>query len=130
VPQHLAEKLHAYTLPRGQENTRVRDLVDLVIIAATATIEADRLRRSVVATFGLRGTHPIPEQLPEPPTAWTQPFATIASEVASLPISDLREGYALAVALWDPFLANDAEHQMWLPEQRRWGSAVGQLPSR
>jgi hypothetical protein len=35
VTQHLAEKFHAYTVPRDQENTRVRDLVDLLIILVT-----------------------------------------------------------------------------------------------
>ncbi len=69
VPQHLAEKLHAYTLPRGQENTRVRDLVDLVVIAATEAVEADQLSRSVEATFAIRGTHPIPGSLPAPPAS-------------------------------------------------------------
>ena len=31
--EQFAEKLHAYTLPRvGRENTRVKDLVDLVLL--------------------------------------------------------------------------------------------------
>jgi hypothetical protein len=123
VVQHLAEKLHAYTLPRGQENTRVRDLVDLVIIAATEKVEADRLSRSVEATFAVRGTHPIPEQLSEPPASWAQPFASIAAEAVYLPTTDLREGYGLAVQVWDPFLADRAVHQLWLPDQRRWSAS-------
>ncbi len=122
VVQHLAEKLHAYTLPRGQENTRVRDLVDLVIIAATEMVEADRLSRSVEATFAVRGTHPIPERLPEPPASWTQPFASIAVEAVNLPTTDLREGHALAAQLWDPFLADRAVHHIWLPDQRQWST--------
>jgi hypothetical protein len=58
ISQHLAEKLHAYTLPRAEENTRVRDLVDLVAIAAAEPADADRLRASVAATFAARGSHP------------------------------------------------------------------------
>lgn len=122
VPQHLAEKLHAYTLPRSQENTRVRDLVDLIIISATEKVEADRLSRSVEATFAVRGTHPIPEQLPEPPAAWAQPFAAIATEAMNLPTTDLWEGHALAAQFWDPFLVDRAVHQLWLPDQRRWST--------
>jgi len=123
VPQHLAEKLHAYTLPRGQENTRVRDLVDLVIIAATEKVEADRLSRSVEATFAVRRTHPIPERLPEPPASWEQPFGSMAIEAVNLPTTALREGHALAAQFWDPFLANRAVHQIWLPDRRRWGAS-------
>ena len=123
VAQHLAEKLHAYTLPRIQENTRVRDLVDLVIIAATERVEADRLSRSVEATFAVRGTHPIPERLAEPPASWEQPFTSIATEVVNLPTTDLWEGHALAAQFWDPFLANRPVHQIWLPEQRWWSAS-------
>jgi hypothetical protein len=128
VAQHLAEKLHAYTLPRGQENTRVRDLVDLVLIAATEEVDAGRLSRSVEATFAVRGTHRIPERLPEPPASWEQPFAAIAAEAVNLPTTDLRGGYALAAQFWDPFLSNGAVHQIWLPDQRRWNPAPEMLP--
>lgn len=120
VLQHLAEKLHAYTLPRDQENTRVRDLVDLVIIVSTEIVEADRLSRAVEATFGVRGTHPIPDRLPEPPASWAQPFAVIAAQTMHLPIADLLEGHALAAQFWDPFLTARADRQTWIPDQRRW----------
>jgi hypothetical protein len=63
VAQHLAEKLHAYTLPRAEENTRVRDLVDLVTVAAVEPVEAGRLRASVAATFAARGSHAVPTRL-------------------------------------------------------------------
>src|SRR5438034_4595286 len=43
ITQHLAEKLHAYTLPRDQENTRAKDLVDLVALAALESVDGDRL---------------------------------------------------------------------------------------
>jgi len=105
VPQHLAEKLHAYALPRGQEYTRVRDLVDLAVIAATETVDADRLAGSVEATFAILGTHPIPERLPELPASWAPPFAAIAAGAVNPPTTDLREGQALAAQFWDPFLA-------------------------
>lgn len=124
VVQHLAEKLHAYTLPRGQENTRVRDLIDLVILATIETIEADRLFQSVAATFAVRGTHPIPRRLPEPPTSWAQPFATIADGALNLPTTNLWEGYDLAARFWEPLLASHSVPRLWLPEQRRW------LPAR
>jgi hypothetical protein len=123
VTHHLAEKLHAYTLPRSHENTRVRDLVDLVIIVATETVEPEQLSRAAEATFAARGTHRIPERLIEPPASWAQPFAVIAAEAGSLPTTDLWEGHALAAQFWDPFLTNRAIGQVWLPDQRRWSLA-------
>jgi len=59
VAQHLAAKLHAYTLPREQPNTRLKDLVDMVAMAAIDQVEADVLMRSVEATFEARGTHAV-----------------------------------------------------------------------
>jgi len=124
VSQHLAEKLHAYTLPRSQENTRVRDLVDLVVIAAAEKVDAARLYRCVEATFDLRGTHPIMNWLPEPPASWEQPFAAIALEAVNLPTTDLWEGHAIAAQFWNPFLLDSAVHQIWFPDQRRWSPPV------
>ena len=37
VETHIAEKLHAYTLPRPTPNSRVRDLPDLALLAAVPT---------------------------------------------------------------------------------------------
>lgn len=120
VVQHLSEKLHAYTLPRSRENTRVKDLVDLVIIATTETVEADHLSRSVEATFAIRGTHSIPPRLPEPPASWEGSFTAIAVEAVALPTTDLWAGHSLAAQFWDPFLAQHSIHQIWLPDRRQW----------
>ncbi len=46
LEQHVAEKLHAYTGAFGQderESTRVKDLVDLVLIGEMAELDAERL---------------------------------------------------------------------------------------
>lgn len=128
IAQHLAEKLHAYTLPRGQENTRVRDLVDLVIIAADEPVESDRLSRSVDATFAIRRTHLLPERLAEPPVSWAQPFAAITAEAADLPVTNLREGHALAAQFWDPFLADRGAGRVWLPSRRCWSQTMALSP--
>lgn len=102
--------------------------MDLVVIAATEQVEADRLSRSVEATFAVRGTHPLPERLPAPPASWAQSFAAIAAEAVKLPTTDLREGHALAAKFWDPFLASRAIHQIWLLGQQRWNAAVDLPP--
>jgi hypothetical protein len=80
VEQHWAEKLHAYTRPRESPNSRVRDLVDLLLILEYEAPTPERLQTAVEATFRRRGTHPVPEQVPAPPSAWTKPFAALAAE--------------------------------------------------
>lgn len=55
IAQHVAEKLHALTLPRDVENTRARDLVDLAWFAQKLSISLrcpDRRMRCDVRTPG------------------------------------------------------------------------------
>lgn len=81
VEQHWAEKLHAYTRPReGRLNTRVKDLVDLVLLIERETLDVARVLVSVDATFVRRRTHAIPRELPLPPAEWEKPFAALAQE--------------------------------------------------
>ncbi len=84
--EQFAEKLHAYTLPRqGRPNTRVKDLLDLVLLSVSGTLDAARVRESVAATFHRRATHPVPATLPPPPEAWRESFAELASECGMAP---------------------------------------------
>src|SRR6202012_480879 len=44
---HIAEKLHAYTLPRKRPNSRVKDLPDIALLASVREIEGAKLRASL-----------------------------------------------------------------------------------
>jgi hypothetical protein len=124
ICQHLAEKFHAYTLPRQKENTRVRDLVDMVLIAATERVESERLSRCLEATFATRGTHPSPNRLPPPPVSWAEPFKNLARDALNMPTTDLHEGYALSARFWDPLLFNMSLQQLWFPDKAEWCAAT------
>ncbi len=79
--QQFAEKLHAYTLPRrGAANTRVRDLVDMVLLIQSATLDRDRVTEAIRVTFERRKTHPLPNVLPAPPAEWQKPYEAFARE--------------------------------------------------
>ncbi|MDO8483659.1 MAG: nucleotidyl transferase AbiEii/AbiGii toxin family protein [Candidatus Limnocylindrales bacterium] len=58
VAQSIAEKIHALTLPRDYENSRVRDLVDLVWFAERFNVHSTDLIEAAVATFAVRDDHP------------------------------------------------------------------------
>ena len=72
IEQHVAEKLHAYTRTYATDrpSSRVKDLVDIVVIARTTRIDADRLTRAIREIFQRRGTHPVPHAVPPPPGDW------------------------------------------------------------
>lgn len=79
--EQFAEKLHAYTLPRtGRPNTRVKDLVDMVLLLDSGTMDRTRLSENIKATFRRRGTHEVPESLPPPQEDWVEPFSALAAE--------------------------------------------------
>ena len=60
--QQFAEKVHAYTLARGERvNTRTKDLVDLLLLMETQPFDPASLRLAVEETFGRRATHPVPK---------------------------------------------------------------------
>src|SRR5919109_194628 len=80
VEQHWAEKFHAYTRPRETPNSRVRDLVDLVLILEREAPATERVRAAVDATFQRRGTHSVPDVVLDPPSRWAKPFAALAAE--------------------------------------------------
>lgn len=77
---HLAEKLHAYTLPRERENSRVKDLPDMALLATTGPFDAGALRDAINATFAFRKTHDVPTALPAPPPSWRAVYARMAAQ--------------------------------------------------
>jgi hypothetical protein len=81
--QQFAEKFHAYTLPRTGEikNSRVKDLVDMILLINTQDLDAVKLKSATEETFKRRATHDIPMQIPTPPMNWIGPFAQLANEV-------------------------------------------------
>jgi predicted nucleotidyltransferase component of viral defense system len=113
VNQHVAEKLHALTLPRDVENTRARDLVDLAWFTHHFTFRSDTLAIACIATFERRATHSWPPVIDVPPASWTRPYATWRAELdlpeptptaaASALRSFLEPVYfGVAARSWDP----------------------------
>jgi hypothetical protein len=80
IETHIAEKLHAYTLPRKRPNSRVKDLPDIALLAGVREIEAERLRGAFEQTFGSRKTHELPVSVPPPPSDWAAPYARMVEE--------------------------------------------------
>lgn len=118
VETHLAEKLHAYTLPRATTNTRVKDLPDLALLGQVGPRDVSRVRAALAQTFGFRKTHRLPPLLPDPPSSWAEPYAVMAEEDA-LPWATLSEVTAAARVFLDPVLAGVGEGR-WDSAAWRW----------
>lgn len=79
--QQFAEKLHAYTMPnRPHPNSRVKDLVDMVLLITRLNLDPGMLIATIEGTFESRKSHVLKEHLEPPPRDWKIPFAQMASE--------------------------------------------------
>lgn len=118
---HVAEKLHAYVRSYSEErkNTRVKDLVDLVLIASITSFELRALSTAIRRTFTERGTQTVPPRLPPPPDHWKIPYASLAREVA-LP-QQLDQGFRAAATFLDLALGDVGNRTfIWDPKHSEW----------
>ena len=117
IEVHIAEKLHAYTLPRTRPNSRVKDLPDMALLSTAQTIAASALRAATKATFANRGTHEVPSAVPAPSDNWAKPYERMA-RIDSLPWASLGEVTAVVQEFLDPLLAGATG--TWQPRSRQW----------
>ena len=119
LTQHLAEKVHAYVRPRATgESTRVKDLVDVILIAEHMTINGLALRAAIQATFTSQGAGEPPPSLPAPPPSWALTFRKLAEEVG-LSCTTLVAADQAARRFLDSILGGTAQG-VWSPEKQAW----------
>ena len=127
IETHIAEKLHAYTMPRTRPNTRVKDLPDIALLATVRQLDAERLRAALEQTFTFRKTHALPLTLPSPPQTWTISYEAMARE-DELAWPTLEEVTKAAQDFLDAVLVGDLA-ATWNPSTFAW-SPLPQITSR
>jgi hypothetical protein len=118
IETHIAEKLHAYTMPRQRPNTRVKDLPDIALLATVRAHDAQRLRAAMDQTFAFRGTHALPLAVPAPLDSWQTPYAAMA-RADQLPWPTLDAVTKAAQEFLDPVLGG-SEAGMWNATAWSW----------
>lgn len=120
VEIQVAEKLHAYTrtYDGDRPSTRVKDLVDLVLITELVPVDAGNLRDALESTFQERGSEPIPRTVPGPPDGWRLPFRELADAVGAP--ADLVAAHAKAATLLAPVLEGTVKRGRWNPSRQTW----------
>ncbi len=119
VTQQIAEKFHAYTRPRGMgENSRVKDLVDILLLAGLGDLSGERLYRALRATFEHANTHSLPDSVPPPPQGWRIQFHKMAQDIG-LEETALERAYHAICEILNPVLSN-APPLEWQSGSMRW----------
>ena len=99
--QQFAEKIHALTLPRGDQlNTRVKDLADLILFIEMGQLHTERIAACLQATFERRATHDLPHMLGAPQEAWAARYSAFADE-CGLHAKTLEEAFELLSGFWN-----------------------------
>ena len=102
--QQFAKKIHAYTLPRTSANSRVKDLVDLLLLIRSDGMDQQRILAALRLTFERRASHELPETLVPPPDAWQVPFQSLAEECSLAKLicpPGLPRSNAISKCCWD-----------------------------
>lgn len=116
----MADKVCAtLSVYNGYPSTRVKDLVDLVLLTLTQTIDGGRIEVAITREAASRGL-PLPETFTAPPD-WDASYRKLAS-----PIPDCKDYLTVALAtslvnaLLEPVLAGKAKGLRWDPKIRAW----------
>ncbi len=119
VETHVAEKLHAYTMPRSRPNSRVKDLPDLALLATVGALHESVLRRALHTTFGFRGSHDLPECIPDPPLEWGAVYRRMA-RADSLPWESIDVLLGAVRRFLEPVLVAETLERLWEPAEWDW----------
>ena len=99
IARHVAEKFHGMLLTfPDRDNSRVRDLVDLVILHEHGLIDTHRSAQAVRTVFAERGGEP-PRLLPPFPTSWPARYEQLAAEYA-IGAAGFTSAVAIVETLW------------------------------
>jgi hypothetical protein len=97
---------------------RVKDLIDILLLAGLGEITAWELRSALRIIFEFRGTHDLPSNIPPPPEEWRQPYQALA-ELIDMPFQSLSRAYPALQGFLDPVLSGETESK-WDPEIWFW----------
>lgn len=123
VADHLADKLCAIISTYGvgsspRVSSRIKDLVDIALIASTQRISGPALRSAIIANTAHRGLS-TPDAFAVPDEgSWRRGFPRVAADVPGHALG-YDEAVAVASALLNPVLASPLEGE-WDPSTRTW----------
>jgi len=82
-------------VPRKNPNSRLKDIVDMVLLIGSGKLDKDRTKRAIEKTFLRRKTHSVPGEVVSPPLGWEKPFRELADE-CELNL-DIHQAYATLI---------------------------------
>jgi len=125
VADHVADKVCATmdtNYPGGKRSSRVKDLVDLVVLAHTQAVVLDELRNAIATKRVISGIEPF--QHFDIPAAWTRTYPTTAKGVPSAESFTAETAAALVATFVDAALDKSSNTATWDPKTLAWIAAT------
>jgi hypothetical protein len=131
LPDHIADKICATFELHGTaqlSSSRVRDFVDLVVIARTQTVHAAALRTAIEAEQRHRNLAPITAWAA--PEGWRSRYARAARDVAECAEHrTYNTATDLVARFLDPVLSGALSDSAWQPGELLWTPSAGPRPT-
>jgi hypothetical protein len=126
IADHIADKVAAtfeqHTSPAGRQqgSTRVKDAVDLLIIAQTQSIDAGALHLAVASEMTRRGlSMPTAFTVPDE-QVWARSWHAVAGKSPYQIDTSLVDALPTIKALLDPVLSRSRRTGAWSPASAEW----------
>ena len=112
IYQHIAEKVHAIWRPRKVQSSRVKDLVDLLLMGSLDTaIESEKLHEAISLVFKKRGDQ-IPDSFHTFPDDWKGRYNRLAKEI-QLNILEYQDAIKAVSKFISPVLSGEVDNHTW-----------------
>ena len=106
----------------GKRSSRVKDLVDLVVLAHTQAVDLDELRAAIVAKRAISGIEPFEHF--DIPSDWARTYPSTAKGVPTAETFTAETAAALITTLVDPALGKSSNTGTWVPQRLAWVAAI------
>jgi hypothetical protein len=124
VADQIADKVCATmhtNYPGGKRSSRVKDLVDLVVLAHTQTVDLHELRIAIAAKQKLSDINPFGHF--DIPADWTRTYPKTAKGVPVAESFTAMTAAELVATFIDPALDKDSNTEIWNPQRLTWTAA-------
>jgi hypothetical protein len=121
VADQVADKVCATMgtqYPGGKRSSRVKDLVDLILIAHTQTVDLDELRAAIAAKRDLSKIGPFEHF--DVPAEWARTYPTTAKGVPAAESFSAQTAADLVASFVNPALGKRSNPAVWDPQSLAW----------
>lgn len=126
VADQIADKVCATmdtNYPGGKRSSRVKDLVDLVVLAHTQTVDRDELRIAIATKRAISRIDTFTHF--DIPGDWTRTYPTTARGVPIAESLTAADAGALVASFVDPALEKSSNPATWDPHNLTWNTTSG-----